>query len=284
MTRTLPTIASFWFGSDLTWLEQICIRSFLDQGHAFVLYLPHETQGIPAGVQTRPASDVFWPPPFPLQPGDRQGVAVFSDIFRLHLIQQSEVIWVDLDAYCVKAFDFSSDWVFARSKADDFPTGVLRLPNNSQTLGLMQDFVMSANPTQPWRGRRARRHNRERIANGESWGIESLPWGSSGPKAFGHFLRQTGEDKYAMAAETLYPLAPAELWKLHDPNVALVEIEGEVTHSVHVYGHQKKLLATQLAGLPVPGSYLDALCARHGIDSRSAPIKPLDWMRPAPRR
>ncbi|WP_050604805.1 hypothetical protein [Ruegeria sp. 6PALISEP08] len=283
MTHRLPTIASFWFGSDLSWLEQLCIQSFLDQGHAFDLYLSHEVQGIPAGVHTRPASAIFWPPPYPLQPGDRQGVAVFSDIFRLHLMRQSDTIWVDLDAYCVRAFRSFSDWVFAHSKTNDFPTGVLRLPQNSQTLALMLDFVMSANPTQPWRGRQVRRHNRERIAKGESWGIESLPWGSSGPKAFGHFLRQTGEDSHAMAAKSLYPLAPAELWKLHDPNVVPDEIEGEATHSVHVYGHQKKLLAIQLAGLPVPGSYLDTLCTRHGIDPRAAPIKPLDWMRPAPR-
>lgn len=278
MTRSLPIIASFWFGSDLSWLEQLCIQSFLDQGHTFVLYLPHEVQGIPAGVQTRPASEIFGPSPYPLHPDDRQGVAVFSDIFRLHLMQKSEAIWVDLDAYCVKAFEFSSDWVFAHSKANDFPTGVLRLPKTAQTLVLMLDFVMSANPTQPWRGQQVRRRNREMIAKGESWGIETLPWGSSGPKAFGHFLRQTGEDSHAMEAESLYPLAPKELWKLHDPRIAPNEIETETVHSVHIYGHQKKLMANRMAGLPVSGSYLDRLCKRHGVDAKAAPILRLGWM------
>ncbi|WP_171181409.1 hypothetical protein [Ruegeria sp. HKCCA4633] len=278
MPRSLPIISSFWFGSDLSWLEQLCIQSFLDRGHAFILYLPNEVQGVPAGAQTRPASEIFWPPSYSLHPDDRQGVAVFSDIFRLHLMRKSKAIWVDLDAYCVKAFDFRSDWVFAHSKACDFPTGVLRLPKTAQTLALMLDFVMSANPTQPWRGRHVRRRSRERIAKGESWGIETLPWGSSGPKAFTHFLRQTGEDRNAMGADSLYPLAPEELWKLHDPRITPNDIETEAVHSVHIYGHQKKLIANRMAGLPASGSYLDRLCDRHGIDAQAAPILRLGWM------
>ncbi|NOD31416.1 hypothetical protein GS610_07700 [Ruegeria sp. HKCCD6228] len=278
MTNRSPTIASFWFGSDLSWLEQLCLQSFLDHGHRFVLYVAHEVKGIPAGVETRPASDVFWPPPFVVKAEDRQGVAVFSDIFRLHLMRQGEMIWVDLDAYCVRAFEFSTDFVFGRSRRGDFPTGVLRLPTRSATLEQMLEFVMSSNPSQPWRGRRLQRHNRERTARGERWGIEALPWASSGPKAFGHFLRRTAEDRHAMAAETFYPLAQEELWKLHDPRIATNEIETEAVHSVHIYGHQKKLMANRMAGLPVSGSYLDRLCKRHGIEPSTAPILRLAWM------
>ncbi|WP_298852478.1 hypothetical protein [uncultured Ruegeria sp.] len=278
MTSKLPTIASFWFGSDLSWLEQLCIQSFLDQGHRFVLYLTHEVDGIPAGVEICPASDIFWPPPYAMKGEDRQGVAVFSDIFRLHLMRQSDAIWVDLDAYCVQEFSFSTEFVFGRCKRGDFLTGVLRLPEKSAVLEAMLGFVMSANPTQPWRGRKVHRHNQDRVALGESWGIETLPWGCSGPKAFAHFLRQTGEDSHAMTAETFYPLTPEELWKLHDPRIATEEIQTEAVHSVHIYGHQKKLMVNKTAGLPVSGSYLHRLCNRHGIDPKVAPIVPLGWM------
>ncbi|WP_037308492.1 hypothetical protein [Ruegeria halocynthiae] len=281
MTSPLPTIASFWFGSDLSWMEALCIQSYLDHGHNFVLYVPHAVKGIPNGVEVRPATEILWPAPYDVRADDRLGVAVFSDIFRLRLLQKTDSIWVDLDAYCVKPFDFSSPFVFGQAHSGHFPTGVLRLPASSETLQLMLDFVTSANPTQPWRGAKLHRRNRRRVRLGETWGIESLPWGSSGPNAFAHFLRLTEEGKHAMAADVFYPLAPQALWKLHDPRVRAADIEGDAVHSVHFYGHQKKQMATKLRGLPIKGSYLDQLCARHGIDPAANPIVPLDWMKPA---
>ncbi len=279
MTATLPTIASFWFGSDLSWLEALCIQSYLDRGHQFVLYTLHEIKGFPDGAKVRPAAEILWPAPFDLRPDDRLGVAVFSDIFRLRLLQKTEFIWVDLDAYCVKAFDFSSPYVFGQSHTGNFPTGVLRLPESSGTLAQMLDFVTSANPTQPWRGARMHRRNRRRVRSGETWGIEALPWGSSGPKAFGHFLRQTNEDTYAMTADVFYPLPPKELWKLHATSVPTEKIERDAVHSVHIYGHQKKWMAEKTDGLPIRASYLHRLCDRHAIDPTANPIPALGWMK-----
>ncbi|WP_170409755.1 hypothetical protein [Ruegeria atlantica] len=282
MTRDLPAIASFWFGSNLSWLEALCIQSFLDNGHRFVLYTVHDVQGVPSGVEMQPAVDILWPPPFDFRPEDRLRVAVFSDIFRLRLMQKTPFIWVDLDAYCVKPFDFSSSYIFGSSQDGAFPNGVLRLPEDSEILALWIDFVTSANPTQPWRGGRLFRHNRRRIRNGETWGIEALPWGSSGPKALEHFLRETGEDKHAMKADVFYPLSKEQLWKLHDPRISTDEIERHGVHSVHVYGHQKKFMASKTAGLPVRGSYLQRLCLRHGIDASANPILPVGWLTPQP--
>ncbi len=278
MTRTLPQIASFWFGSDLSWLETLCIQSFLDNGHSFTLYTADDLAGVPTGAELRHASEILWPAPFDLRPEDRLGVAVFSDIFRLTLLQQTDFIWVDLDALCLKPFDFTSPYVFGRSQSGTYPNGVLRLPKTSATLTQMLKFVTSPNPTQPWRGPKLHRRNQQRITQGDRWGIEALPWGCSGPKAFGHFLRETGEDAYALPADTFYPLANEELWKLHDPHVPPVEIERSGVHSVHIFGHQKKLMAQQTSGLPVQGSYLSTLCRRHGIDPQVNPIKQMAWM------
>ncbi|EEE38106.1 hypothetical protein RKLH11_1947 [Rhodobacteraceae bacterium KLH11] len=280
MGQSLPTIAGFWYGSDLSWLEVLCIRSFLDNGHRFILYCPDQIGGVPEGVDIRPASDVLWPPPFALSGNTRLRVAVFSDIFRLRMLQKTDFLWADLDAYCVRSFDFQSAYVFAPAGNGTFPNGVLRLPSASPTLARMLDFVTAQNPTQPWRGPRLQRKNRTRIQNGERWGIEALPWGCSGPKALSYFLRKTGEEQHALPPDTLYPLAREELWKLHRPGIRPQQIERDGVHSVHVYGHQKKWLATQQAGLPVPGSYLDRLCQRHSIDPGRSPIARLDWMAP----
>ncbi|WP_435705155.1 hypothetical protein [Yoonia sp.] len=272
-------IASFWYGSDLSWLEALCITSYLDHGHRFVLYTAHDVAGIPEGVEQRDAADVLWPPSFDLSDNDRLRVAVFSDIFRFTLIQKTGFTWVDLDAYCVRPFDFDTPHVFGHGPRGDILSGVLALPPQSAALRDLRAFVASPNPTPPWRGRQLRRKNRHRISAGETWGIESLAWGCSGPKALTHFLRQSGEDQFAQPVEAFYGLAPEELWKLHDPSIAREEIEHDGVFSVHIYGHQKKLIATTMGGLPAPGSYLDRLCQRHAVDPLANRIPTLAWMR-----
>lgn len=275
----LPPVASLWIGSDLSWLEVLCIQSFLDRGHTFTLYTLDDIAGVPPGVALRPASEVAIPP-FDVMDNDRHRVAVFSDIFRLKMLQQTEQIWVDLDAYCVRPFRFDSPYICATSKRGTYPTGVLGLPKDSQTLSRLHTFVTTPNPTPPWRGPRLRRQNAERVAAGETWGIEALKWGCSGPLSFGFFLQETGEARHLMPPEVLYPLAPEELWQLHDPAIPTEAIELPQTHSVHIYGHQKKAIALTMDGLPRPGSYLDRLCTRHGVDPRARRVLPLEWMRP----
>ncbi len=273
-------IASLWVGSDLTWLERLCIQSFLDRGHAFDLYTVGRIEGVPNGVTVRPASQIFYPPPFDITDNDRHRVAVYSDIFRLKLLQQRQVIWADLDAYCVRPFDFGSPYVFGKSKRDTYPTGVLGLPPDAPVLTALHDFVTSPNPTQPWRGAPLHRKNAERVAAGERWGIEALKWGCSGPLSFAHFLEQTGEARHALPPEVLYPLAPEELVMLHHPGADWAEIERPETRSVHIFGSQKRTLALRYKGVPWPGSYLEMLCQRHGIDPQAHPIRPMAWMLP----
>lgn len=273
----LPVIASFWYGSDLSWLEALCIKSYLDRGHRFILYTAEPLAGVPDGTETRPAADILWPPPFDISDNDRLRVAVFSDIFRLRMVQSTGFVWVDLDAYCLRPFRFGTPYVFGR-EGNAIPSGVLGLPPDSPALAEMLGFVTSENPSQPWRGARLRKLNAQRVARGERWGIEDLPWGCSGPKAFGYFLAQSGEDGHAMPVEVFYPLTKAELRRLHDPNVATEDIERDGVHSVHVYGFQRMMIATEYAGLPVPGSYLERLCRRHDVDPHEQRMVALDWM------
>lgn len=278
--RSLPVVASFWVGSDLSWLETLCLQSYVDQGHEVVLYTPETLSHVPSGVEIRHPSEILWPAPFDITDNDRLRVAVFSDVFRLHMLRKTGYVWVDLDAYCVQALDFARPYLFARTDQGGFPTGILGLPPESRTLQAMLEFVSAPNPVQPWRGARHRRINRQRIADGESWGIEALPWGCSGPRALGHFLAETGEDAYALPGERFYPLAPEQLSLLHRPGVPRATIERPGVYSVHIYGQQKKLMALRMKGLPVPGSYLAQLCDRHGIDPGAQPIPRLDWMIP----
>ncbi len=273
-----PVIASFWYGSDLSWIEELCIRSFLDHGHRFVLYVAEDLDGIPEGTEVREAAEIMWPPPFDITDNDRVKVAVFSDIFRIRMIQETGFIWVDPDAYCVRPFDFQTPYVFS-AYGKDVPNGVMGLPGDSEVLNEVLRFIYSPNPIQPWRGHKLKKRLTALAGQGVTWTILNLPWGCSGPKVLGHFLRQSGEIKYAMPRHTFYPIDIDDLAKLHDPDVPAGEIERDGVYSVHIYGFQKEIIATKMSGLPQAGSYLDRLCDRHGINPQDKKVPVLDWMR-----
>ena len=50
MNAPLPTIASFWHGPPLSWMEQICMISWRYAGYRFVLYLLEPLEGVPEGI------------------------------------------------------------------------------------------------------------------------------------------------------------------------------------------------------------------------------------------
>ena len=51
----LPEIASLWIGGQLSWLEQLCLKSFADAGHHTTLYSYEEIPNVPEGVHTAEA-------------------------------------------------------------------------------------------------------------------------------------------------------------------------------------------------------------------------------------
>ena len=102
MSRWSHPVASFWAGEDLSFVEQMVIRSYLEQGCDFTLYLGHPVGGIPQGTPVRDAAEIMPRPDFAGDAPGRKQLAVWSDLFRIRLLRQRPVIWADLDAYCLR--------------------------------------------------------------------------------------------------------------------------------------------------------------------------------------
>ena len=48
---SLPIVASLWIGGRLSFLEQVCLKSFVDHGHRTILYTYGAVAGVPDGVE-----------------------------------------------------------------------------------------------------------------------------------------------------------------------------------------------------------------------------------------
>lgn len=80
MDKSNKIIQSFWYGTELTQIEQLCIKSFLAHGHDFHLYSFNDLIGVPNGCIIKGANQIVSESKVFL---DSRGIiASFSDYFR----------------------------------------------------------------------------------------------------------------------------------------------------------------------------------------------------------
>lgn len=266
----LPEIAMLWIGPRLSFLEQLCIQSFLAQGHPVALYTYEEVANVPKGTEVRDASKILQGQV--IRRHSRTGSpAVHSDLFRYLLLAQSDAIWADTDAFCVKPFDFASPHVFGRLE-DRLGIGVLGLPRKSPGLAALIDFAKDPAPRVMFdKGlRRMAIHE-----NAPPWPVETQPWAATGPMAVTYFLTQSREISHALPEPAFYPLDfDARNWLINPRKRDQVEaaLAGDV-YSIHFYGRRMRpRLAEAEGGAPKQGSYMAHLLTEFGIDPRAAPI------------
>ncbi|MEP3295743.1 MAG: hypothetical protein ABJO27_04550 [Pseudoruegeria sp.] len=275
--KNLPKIASFWTGSDLSFVEQLVIQSYLDAGHDFTLYTIGKVGNLPSGITVKEAIPLC-PPPFDISDNDRTRVAVYSDILRLYMIRDGGYVWVDMDAYCCRPYLFDTPYIFGENGRGRVLTGVLGLPSDSPSLTTLLQFLETDNPIIPWRGAKYRAERAQALKEGITWSIADLPWGVSGPKGLSHFLKRHNEKHHAQPQNVFYPLIKNDLMALWRPNVSPEQIEPQDCHSVHLFGITRKVLATRFNGLPPKNGYIEKLCERHNVDPKQAPISIQSWM------
>jgi hypothetical protein len=94
-------IQSLWVGNSLSALEQLCMRSFIANGHEFHLYTYKPLEGVPEGTVLRDGNEIL-PSASVFRDPDIGSFSGFSDLFRYKLLLDRAGWWVDLDVVCVR--------------------------------------------------------------------------------------------------------------------------------------------------------------------------------------
>lgn len=262
-----------WINGSLSYLEQLCAKSFVDAGHHTILYTYEPVGGIPNGIEVRDAADVLPLDDFLLH--KRTGSpALHSDLFRYKLLEQDgDTIWVDTDAYCVKRFEPIDGHFYGRESEKHVNGGVLALPQNSETLRELLDFTSDEFAIPPWLRPRERNRMEKARDDGHPVHASEMPWGTWGPHAVTYFLKKTGEIKYALPRSGLYPFSFKDRVKMIRTSTNADEFLTDETYSIHFYGRRMRpRLARENDGVPRTGSLIDRLLRHHDIDPRMAPV------------
>lgn len=277
MTGPLPTVGALWIGGSLTWLEQLCLTSFVEKGHPTVLYTYGEVAGVPEGVEVCSGREIVDTQDF-FTHARTESVALFSDYFRFHMFcKRPGIIWIDTDIYCHRPIDFGEDFLFGHefyesSKPGQINGAVLALPPGSKTLAAMLTFMEDPYPIPDWLPSRHLNPILARRDAGDPMHVSEMVWGIWGPVGLTAHLRITGEIAHAKTRDVFYPVHFKDR-RLFLRRPAKVEQHlTDETRTLHLWAPIKKIMAKKHAGLCPEDTFLERLVKRHDIDPLAAPI------------
>ena len=272
-----------WMEGPLSFLEQLCIVSFLDHGHRVVLYHYGAVENVPPGVELADAADILPREGDGLVHSRTGSPALHSDRFRYLLLRaEPGVIWADTDAYCLRPFVSKDGHLHGWESRTHVNGGVLALPSDSATLKALLAFTSDPFAIPPWYPADLQRQYREVAAAGTPVHAGDMAWGVWGPHALTHFLAETGEIRHSLPRHALYPFPFAKRRLMLRSGF---DVSGHVrpdTMSIHLYGRRmRKRLVEAENGRPDQDSLLGRLLKAHRIDPDLAPIPGTPTAEPA---
>ena len=267
-------VGTLWIGGRLTWMEQVCLKSFVDAGQRITLFSYHDIPNVPAGVIRRDGREIIATESF-LKYERKDSVALFADLFRLHMIRACPgMVWVDTDVYCHRPMHYPGGVVMGFERPDGayVNNAVLGLPADHPMLAAMLAFTQDLHPIPRWLGPKVREDYRAAAAAGTPVPVTQQAWGTWGPLMVSHFARRFDMLPQVQPVDAFYPVSSPGRQTFLKPPRKVEPYLTEATTALHLWATNKREIGLRHHGLPPPGSYLASLCARHGIDVAAAPV------------
>lgn len=128
------TVSGLWIGKALSEIEQMSIKSFLQNNYNYDLYIYEPVENIPEGTNVKDANEIL--PSSEIFAYKNSSFSAVSNIFRFQLLYQKKAIWVDLDIICTKFYDFNKDkYLFITEpdktyKTEKLGSCIMKIPQN----------------------------------------------------------------------------------------------------------------------------------------------------------
>ena len=143
-------INGLWIGKELSILENLTIRSFINKGHQFNLWVyDRSAASLPDGVMIKDANEIIpWEQVFKYRFKNQFGhgqnsYAGFSDIFRYKLLYMEGGWWVDMDVTCLKPFDHEEPYVFRTHHDFRVVGNIIKCPPGSELMERCYEKALS---------------------------------------------------------------------------------------------------------------------------------------------
>lgn len=273
MTRTRE-VGTLWIGGQLSWVEQLCLKSFVDAGQKITLFHYDTIPNVPQGVICRDGREVIDTDDF-IKYDKKNSYALFADLFRLHMIHRNPgMIWIDTDVYCQRPLDYQDDYVlgYELPERNRVNNAVLGLPADSPLLQALLDFTTDRYSIAPFLPRAVRQTYAAARDAGAPVHVSQQPWGVWGPMMLSHYIRKQDLAGVVQPLAAFYPVTFRERTMF---NRLAKRAESRITPAttgLHVWASNKRELGNNHLGLPPIGSWWAKAVEKHKIQPALAPI------------
>lgn len=125
---------SLWIGGTLSKMEQLAMKSFVDNGLEYHLYTYGEVTNVPEGVIIKDGNEIL--PESEIFRYKNGSVSAFSNLFRFTMLFKRGGYWVDTDLACIRPFKFEKDYVVVTEPSRDYKYAIvtscfMKLPKGS---------------------------------------------------------------------------------------------------------------------------------------------------------
>lgn len=245
MNESNKIIQSLWVNGSLNSLQQLCIRSYLDNGHEFHLYTYNLQMNVPSGTILKqadaiiPQKDVFF--------DDRAGLCSFADLFRYELLYQLGGWWVDMDQVCLKPFDFDSEYVFPSEHTPSFGSqlciGAIKVPPRSDIMQYCRDTAYKI----------------------FKLNFPNIMWGALGSRILNSYIEKNEKlNQYVRCPEVFCPI-PYFYFNLLFENF-LFDFTSQ-TYAVHFWNEMLRLKGVDVNSAFHENAFYERVKARYGINN-----------------
>lgn len=268
-------VGTLWIGGPLSWMEQLCLKSFVDKGQKITLFSYEDIPNVPAGVIRRDGREIIDTDDF-IKYEQKDSFALFADLFRLHMIHQNPgMIWVDTDVFCHRPMSYDSDYVMGYELPGEHRVNnaVLGLPADSEILARMLEFTADRYSIAPFLPKKRQEKMQKARKAGKPVHVSQQPWGVWGPLMVTHYTHALGLTDQVQPLNAFYPVTFRDRVKFMRGASIAEGLMTDETTALHLWASNKRQLGNIHDGLPPEGSYLDRLVKQHGINPMLAPIK-----------
>jgi len=234
----LPIIQALWIGESLSSIEQLCISSFLKNGHEFHLYTYDRVGNIPEGTTIKNGNDIL--DSSKIVRYKNGSVSLFTNWFRFEILKKFGGFWVDLDVICLKPFNFSdNEPVFSLEVEGRICTAVMSFPKNHKFTNFMIDINKNPNKFLPYDNWKTKKRKLKRKLKGQ--GLEQTNWGeTSGPTGVSNGLKYFDMLKSAKHKDYFFPIHYMD-WKfIYYSSTKIDDSVFKNTYAIHLWNEMSR--------------------------------------------
>ena len=247
------TIKGLWIGKELSPNELLSIQSYLYHGHQFELFVYDDIKYIPLGVTIKDANKIIHESEiFTFSSGHhKNNLSTFSNLFRYKLLYDQGGWWSDLDAICVKPYDFKQNYVIIQEKRRDLisgtiANGVIKCPASAPLIEYCYEKACQLTEKS-----------------------ENLKWGETGPALLAEAVRRFSLEEYVVPPNFFVPIGFRNIPELF----TTIQIPNE-TYSIHLFNEGWRMQNISKNGIYPKKSVYETIKKRYDVKNNYLKLIP----------